>query len=172
MTDLDNRLENIEKQLQLISRKQVTVFDDSLLSQYDGVTLGELWGAIWGGKFLIIAITAFFSISALFYALSLPNMYKSTLVLAPAQAEGKGGMGALAAQYGGLAAMAGINLGGGDSARIKQAIELIKSWPFLESFISKYNLKSQIMAVQGWDRKTAKLIYDYDTYNPDRKSVV
>lgn len=78
-------------------------------------------------------------------------MYKSQLLLAPAQSDAKGGLSGLAAQYFGLAAMAGINLGGGDGSRIEQAVELMKSWPFLEAFWQRHNLKPQIMAVKGWN---------------------
>ncbi|KMT64793.1 lipopolysaccharide biosynthesis protein [Catenovulum maritimum] len=144
--------------------------DFAYQSADDEIDLRELWSIIWAGRIKIIAITAIFAIASVIYALSLPNMYKSEMILAPAQTDNKGGMGALAAQYGGLAAMAGINLGGGDNSRIDQAVELMKSWPFLEAFWQQHNLKPQIMAVKGWDKKNNRLIYDTDIYNPETKA--
>ncbi|WP_143870076.1 Wzz/FepE/Etk N-terminal domain-containing protein [Catenovulum sediminis] len=161
MNELENRLARIEEKL---SQKLDSDFTDN---RDDEIDLRELWNVIWAGRIKIIAITAVFAIASVIYALSLPNMYKSQIVLTPAQTDGKNGMGALASQYGGLAAMAGINLGGGDSSRIEQAIELIKSWPFLENVINKYNLKPQIMAVEGWNKTTKELIYNKDIYNPE-----
>ena len=165
--DIVDRLARIEEKL----TGSVDERDSDFATQQadDEIDLLELWSVIWSGKIKIIAITAVFAIASVIYALSLPNMYKSTMVLSPAQSDGKSGMGALAAQYGGLAAMAGINLGSGDSSRIDQAVELMKSWPFLEIFINKYNLKPQIMAVIGWNKKSNKLQYDTDIYNPETK---
>ncbi|MCU4677328.1 Wzz/FepE/Etk N-terminal domain-containing protein [Catenovulum sp. 2E275] len=170
--NLENRLQHIEEKLDQIALKsKVSNLDSDFAPQNndDEIDLRELWNVIWAGKFKIIAITAVFAVASVIYALSLPNMYKSQMVLAPAQTDNKGGLGGLAAQYGGLAAMAGINLGGSDSSRIEQAVILVKSWPFLESFINKYNLKPQIMAVEGWNKKTNELVFNTNIYNPETK---
>ncbi|EWH08501.1 chain length determinant protein [Catenovulum agarivorans DS-2] len=163
--ELEYRLARIEEKL----TGSVNERDSDFVKQQadDEIDLRELWNVIWAGRIKIVAITAVFAVASVIYALSLPNMYKSEMILAPAQTDGKSGMGALAAQYGGLAAMAGINLEGGGSSQIDQAVELIKSWPFLEKFVDKYNLKPQIMAVERWDQKTGKIIYDNDVFNAE-----
>ena len=46
----------------------------------DEIDLRELWNVIWRGKWLIIAITTIFAVASVFYALSLPNIYKSCLL--------------------------------------------------------------------------------------------
>ena len=164
--ELESRLIKIEHAL--INKNYS---DFTQLKQDDEIDLRELWQVIWAGKLKITAITLVFAIASVFYALSLPNMYKSSMLLTPSQNDAKGGLSALAAQYGGLAAMAGINLGGlgGDNGRIEQAVELMTSWPFLESFVNKYNIKPQIMALKGWDKKKKQLVYDDDIYNPRTK---
>ena len=43
----------------------------------DEINLKELWDVLWGGKKLIILITAFFAICSVFYASNLTNYYKS-----------------------------------------------------------------------------------------------
>lgn len=159
---------SVEERLQRIEYKFDQFTSRMVESRDDKVDLLELGAVIWNGKISIILITAIFSIVAIIYALSLPNMYKSQIVLVSTKETSGDGMGGLAAQYGGLAAIAGINLGG-SNGRIDQAIELVKSWPFLESFIDKYQLMPQIMAVDGWSQNTNKLIYDYDVYDPEKK---
>ena len=53
-------------------------------SSDDEVDLREIWLAIWRGKWLIVSISILFAIGSVYYALSLPNMYKSDVILAPA----------------------------------------------------------------------------------------
>ncbi|MBB1440681.1 LPS O-antigen length regulator, partial [Shewanella sp. SG41-4] len=95
----------------------------------DEIDLRELFAVIWQGKWLIIAITAVFAVGAVVFAINQPNIYKSEALLAPADSEqGGGGLAALAGQFGGLASMAGINLGSrGGIDKTKMAIEVIKS---------------------------------------------
>jgi uncharacterized protein involved in exopolysaccharide biosynthesis len=143
---------------------------NKLIINNDEISLSELVTAIWSDKWKVFFITVAFTLLAVIYSLSLPNKYTAKLVVAPAQNEAKSGLGGLASQYSGLAAMAGINLGGGDSSRINQAIELMRSWPFLEGFYNKYNLKPLIMGVKGWDKVTNKLVYDEEVYNPEENS--
>jgi len=130
------------------------------------IDLGELWNAIWSGKWIIIAITAIFALASVFYALSLPNIYKSEALLAPAQSEQQGGLGALAGQFGGLASLAGINLGGGKSDKTALAIEILKSRKFFSQFATKHNILPDLMAVKEWDLSTNSVIYNTEIYLP------
>ena len=77
----------------------------------DEIDLRELFTVIWQGKLIVIALTILFAVASVFYAISLPNVYKSEALLAPAEAQQQGGLGALAGQFGGLASLAGVNLG-------------------------------------------------------------
>ena len=110
--------------------------------QDDEIDLAELWRAIWAGKFTIIIISMIFAVASIFFALSKPNIYKASAILAPASNEGgAGGLGALAGQFGGLASMAGINLGGGGGVdKTALALEILKSRSFIEAFIAKHDL--------------------------------
>jgi len=167
-TEISQRLQKIENQIDRIVAQPAAIFGESQSYRNDEINLEEVWNILWKGKWWIIGITFLFVMISVFYALSLPNQYKSEIVLAPAQ-EHAGGLGGLAAQYGGLAAMAGINLGGGQSSDIDQAIALVKSWPFLDAFVERYNIKPLVMAVAGWDRDTDKVIFDRNIYDPDSK---
>jgi uncharacterized protein involved in exopolysaccharide biosynthesis len=131
----------------------------------DEIDLRELFSVIWQGKYLIISITAVFAIGSVMFALSQPNIYKSEALLAPASAEqGGGGLAALAGQFGGLASMAGINLGGGGADKTQMAIEVMKSRQFTSDFIQKHDILADVMAAKNWDMANDKVIYDADDY--------
>jgi uncharacterized protein involved in exopolysaccharide biosynthesis len=141
--------------------------------QDDEIDLAELWRAIWSGKITIILISFIFAVSAIFFALSKPNVYKASAILAPASSEGgAGGLGVLAGQFGGLASMAGINLGGGGVDKTALALEIIKSRSFIENFISKHDLLVPILAAEKWDMASDTLILDDERYDESSKKWV
>lgn len=135
----------------------------------DEVDLRELWNVIWQGKWIIIATTTIFAIAAVIYALSLPNIYKSTATLIPTTGEEQSGAAALAARFGGLASMAGVSLGGSGIDKTKIAIETLKSREFLSEFITKHNLKPEILAAKSWDATNNRIVYDNEVYNSETK---
>ncbi|MCW3173480.1 Wzz/FepE/Etk N-terminal domain-containing protein [Shewanella subflava] len=134
--------------------------------QDDEIDLRELFSVIWKGKWLIIAITGVFAIGSVLFALSQPNTYKSEALLAPADAEqGGGGLAALAGQFGGLASMAGINLGGkGGVDKTQMAIEVMKSRQFTSAFIQSHNLLPDLMAIKSWNMADNTITYDDEMY--------
>lgn len=134
--------------------------------QDDEIDLRELFAVIWQGKWLIIVITAIFAIGAVFFAIKQPNIYKSEALLAPASEEQGGGLSGLASQFGGLASLAGVNLGSkGGTDKTELAIEVLKSRQFTSDFIQKHNILADLMAADKWDRDADKLIYDPELYN-------
>lgn len=129
----------------------------------DEIDIGDLFAAICQGKWTIIATTLVFTVAAVFYALSLPNIYKSEVTLAPVA--GQSGV-QLPGQLGGLAALAGVNLGGaGDGDKTGLALEILKARGFIGRFIEQNNLYIPIMAAEGWDRSNNKLLLDPDIYD-------
>ena len=139
--------------------------DQHMLNQYDDeIDLRELFGVLWAGKIKIVAITAVFAIASVIYALSVPNQYKATALLSPAQSSGGGLSGALG-QLGGLAAMAGVSLGGGESSEAQVAQEIMKSWSFIEGFIQSNNLAVEVYAAEGWNKGSNELQIDSDIYD-------
>lgn len=136
-------------------------------AENDEIDLRELFAVIWQGKWLIIAITAVFAFGAVIFAINQPNIYKSEALLAPADVEqGGGGLAALAGQFGGLASMAGINLGGGGGVdKTQMAIEVMKSRQFTSNFIQKHNILPDLMAAKKWNMADNTIIYDDELYN-------
>nr|WP_310650230.1 Wzz/FepE/Etk N-terminal domain-containing protein [Colwellia sp. MB02u-6] len=141
------------------------------LPEDDEIDLAELWHAIWSGKLLIIVISVFFAISSIIYAINHPNIYKATTLLAPASEQGgASGLAKMAGQFGGLASLAGINLGGGGTDKTGLALEVLKSRVFLEKFINRHQLLVPLMASENWDVKTNTLIYNDEIYNSTTKT--
>lgn len=137
----------------------------------DAIDLREMLVTLWKGKWTIIATTFIFTVAAVVYAISLPNVYKSEALLAPVS----GGSGfKIPGQLGGLAALAGVNLGslGGESDSSGLAMEIIKSREFLGRFIEKHDLFIPIMAAEGWNRTDDSLIIDSDIYDTNTKQWV
>ncbi|MCF1458304.1 MAG: Wzz/FepE/Etk N-terminal domain-containing protein [Shewanella sp.] len=143
------------------------------LESSDEIDLLELFSVMWQGRWLIIAITTIFAIASVAFALYLPDIYKSEAVLAPAESEQSGGgLAALAGQFGGLASIAGINLGKGQTDKSQLAIEIMKSRQFISDFIQKHQILPDLMAAEKWEMKTNTLSYDPEIYNAETKTWV
>ena len=111
--------------------------EQNIAEHYDDeIDLRELFSVLWNGKKLIIGITAIFALVSVFYALSIPNQYRATALVSPAQGSGGGLSGALG-QLGGLASLAGVSIGGGESSEAQVAQEIMRSRGFIEEFISE-----------------------------------
>ena len=134
----------------------------------DEIDLRELFSVLWAGKRLIVGITAVFALVAVFYALSIPNQYRATVVLAPAQSDGGGLSGALA-QLGGLASLAGVNIPKGDLSESQIAQQVMRSWNFVDNFINRNDLYVDLYASEGWNQQTNLLVIDEDKYDFETK---
>ena len=136
--------------------------------QYDDeIDLRELFMVLWAGKIKIIVITAVFAVASVVYALSVPNQYKATALLAPAQSSGGGLSGALG-QLGGLASLAGVSIGGGESSEAQIAQEIMKSWNFIEGFIADNDLAVELFAAEGWSKGSNTLKINGDDYDVEK----
>lgn len=136
--------------------------------QYDDeIDLRELFGVLWAGKIKIIAVTAVFAIASVAYALSVPNQYKATALLAPAQSSG--GLSGALGQLGGLASLAGVSIGGGESSEAQIAQEIMKSWNFIEGFIADNDLAVALFAAEGWSKGSNELQISNDVYDTHNK---
>jgi uncharacterized protein involved in exopolysaccharide biosynthesis len=135
----------------------------------DEIDLRNLLVAIWRGKWLVVASMLLFSVAAVFYSLSLPNIYKSEVLLAPVTEES--GL-KLPGQLGGLASLAGVNLGGNGGDKTGLAIEILKSREFIGRFVQDNDLYVPLMAATGWDRATNTLLINSEVYDVNSKKWV
>ena len=98
----------------------------------DEIDLRELWQTILKGKKTIAIVVVIVVSLTLVYALKMPNVYKSQTVLIPTAEEGGSSLGGL----GGLAAMAGISIGGGGSMSPDVAFNsLLNNYDFMKQFV-------------------------------------
>ena len=139
------------------SNKHPNDFDDE-------IDLRELFYALWKEKWIIVSLTTFASIIGVIYSLSLPNIYESKALLAPANSS-SGISGALRS-YGGLAGFAGISLPpGGDEGNSAKAIKKISSLSFFENNVLTNIYLPDLMAVKSWNPKTNTLAFDQSIYD-------
>ncbi|HGF7526632.1 TPA: Wzz/FepE/Etk N-terminal domain-containing protein [Vibrio cholerae] len=136
----------------------------------DEIDLRELFIALWKGKWIIIATTFIFAVGAVLYALSQPNIYKADALLAPAESSGSGGLAKMAGQLGGLATLAGVNLGSGESSQTELAAQVMKSRQFIQHFIEKYELLVPLMAGKEWDLSSNQLIINNELYDEQTRT--
>ncbi|KZN58211.1 hypothetical protein N473_05570 [Pseudoalteromonas luteoviolacea CPMOR-1] len=137
------------------------------------VDLTDLISAIWAGKWVVIFFTAIFSVGAVFFALNQPDIYKSEVLLSPSNSDAMGDAGRLGGQLGGLAAIAGVNLGSSDGAnKTQMAIQILKSRKFIGDFVSKYEILPDLFAVESWDKANRQVIYNSEIYQKDSKKWV
>ena len=128
------------------------------------IDLFELLSILWAGKIKIIIITILFAVYSVYFALSIPNQYKATSLLTPTQSSG-GGISSAMGQFGGLASLAGVNIGAAQTNEAKIAIEIMQSWSFIENFIAENNLAVELSAVKGWNKSTNDLQIDDGVYD-------
>jgi len=131
------------------------------------LTVGDFIASIIKDKWLVLFVTTTFSIVFIALALYLPNKYKSDILLMPVT-EQESNLAGLSSQLGGLASIAGINLGG-QSDKTDLAIATLKSRTFLMEFIADTNIKVELLAVRKWDVVTGSYTYDEDVYDPNSK---
>ncbi len=127
--------------------------------QDDEIDLFALWDTLVQNKWLIIAATVLSLALATTLAFIMTPKYEAKVVATFAE-EGKsgGGLSALAGQFGGLAEMAGVNLGGGGGNK-EAMIAYLKSRIFIEGFIKENNLMPILYAKQ-WDATNKKWLGD------------
>ena len=140
----------------------------------DELSLIELWKVLVEYKLLIIVFTALTTLGAIYYASTLPTIYKAEVLMIPASG-GISGSG-LSNRLGGLADMAGVSLGGSSAgAEGEQVLARLKTRSFLIKHIKEKNLKSILFADQWstvekrWidqepsDREASELLLDMIT---------
>lgn len=136
---------------------------EKMSEQYgDEIDLRELFSILWQGRSAVLIGSLLGAVLSVGYALSLPDIYTAEAVMAPKD-EGSG-LNGLASQFGGLAGLAGINVGGGEVSKVQVALETLQSRAFYAKYMYEDSLVL-LMAAEGWDRASGKSIIDEDIYD-------
>ena len=137
---------------------------DNINNEYDdAVDLKEILQILFKKKILIILLTLFFAIASIFTAISMPDIYKSSSLLAPTSQDES-----LSSSLGGLSSLAGIagvSLPAGSISDSQIAVKRIESFEFFsKSFLPSIKLED-LMAEKKWIPQENKLIYDDDIFD-------
>jgi len=135
----------------------------------DAIDLRELFHLFWAGKWLIAGVTFAMAILAVVVTLMMPNIYKAEALLAPNDREGSSGLSSLAAQYGGLASLAGIQFSREAADKTALGLEVLESRKFISEFIERRDILVPLMAAEDWDAESGELrinpkVYDLATH--------
>ncbi|WP_412971509.1 Wzz/FepE/Etk N-terminal domain-containing protein [Glaciecola sp. MF2-115] len=122
------------------------------------------------GKLIIIGLILSFMTGGALYAFLLPNIYKSEVLLAPNSNGNQGGVSGLSSQLGGLASLAGVNIGSAENQKTTLAINIMKSRTFTIEFLNSYDYKAVITSVESWHAKDNQLIFIDDVYDDVSKN--
>jgi len=133
------------------------------VSRDEEISLQDLLFIIWGYKLSIILISTFFAISAIFYSLSLPNIYRSDVVL---QVSGSSGAIQSRSGLGDIAALTGISIPGNDlDDKANIAKQTINSRDFVKHISSFEGIIPSLMAIKEYDPQTKKIVFNEEIYN-------
>ena len=133
----------------------------------DELSLIDLWNIVWKRKWPWLTFGPLFAVIGIFYALKQPEIFRAEATLVPNSEErGGGGLAALAGQFGGLASMAGINVGGGGST--ETAIATLKSRQFLMPFIETEATQKAIFP-EEWDQDSESWLVSKERRQDDNR---
>jgi len=118
----------------------------------DEISLSDIWQALRARSRLILTSTLISAAVAGGIAFSMTPIYRSQVVSVIAESqEGGSGFGQLAGQFGGLASLAGVGLGGGGSGH-SEVMGTLASRQLIESYIESHHLLP-ILFEKKWDQE-------------------
>ena len=131
----------------------------------DEIRLLDIFNILWKEKILILSVSSIFAFGSVFYALSLPNIYTSDVVLKVAGSNGASMSNN--SQFGSIAALAGVNIGtgGGMDEKADLAKQTIRSRDFVKH-VSKFDeVLPSLMALKEYDPTSQSIIFDEEVYD-------
>ncbi len=131
----------------------------------DEIDLRRLWQHLKAGKWWILALTLLSASAAALFAWTAEPRYEVNVVMSPVESGKGGGFSALASQFGGLASLAGIDLGGG-GGKVEEALAVLESRRFTEAFIRDHQLVPVLFA-DRWDAEQGRWMLEAGEKAPD-----
>jgi uncharacterized protein involved in exopolysaccharide biosynthesis len=129
------------------------------------IDLMEIFRTLLSKKLFIILVTSLFAFSSVYYALSLPDKYTSSILVKLTEESSKPQISGL----GSIASIAGINIPSGGGDKSSEAIAVLKSKSFLKHLLEFPLIKQNIFAAKGFNKNTKKVIYDPLIFNEEKK---
>jgi uncharacterized protein involved in exopolysaccharide biosynthesis len=117
----------------------------------DEIDLLALWRTLLKYKRMILIAPLLVALLAAGISMTLPNIYRGEIIIVPAAGDDKkGGLGAALGNLGGLAALAGVSVGGGSSN--EENLAVLQSRDFLWQFVQDKKLLP-LLFDEKWDEK-------------------
>lgn len=129
---------------------------DNWVRDEETIELGALIAILWRHRWWIVASGVICTIIAVLIAVMSTPIFRATVVLVPANNEASGGLDAALGQLGGLASLAGLNVGGGRMEK-EEALAVLRSREFTEAFIRDKQLMPVLFAAKWDDKKQSWL---------------
>lgn len=123
------------------------------------IDIREIITILWGGKVLVIGATALAATLSIVIALWLPSVYRAEVLLAPTEQDGNG-LSSIAAQYGGLASLAGISIPAGETTQTAVGIAKLESRRFIADFVVRHDILMDLFASKSFDWLTREIEYN------------
>lgn len=131
----------------------------------EGIDLWVVFSTLWKGKWIIASLTFLAGVTAVVFTLLMPNVYRSETLLAPAEESNSAGLMAIASQLGGIASLAGVDIGKVEATKMTIALEVLKSRAFISEFVTRRNLLVPLVAAKNIDPASGKLVLDESLYD-------
>lgn len=126
--------------------------------------LRQLLLAVWRSRRLVLALAALFGAVGAAYSFLATPWYRAEVLMVQSKDRGMDG---LMSQFGGLASLAGLNLGGTDDA---ESMAVLKSRGFAQGFIEARDLETVLLA-HKWDSRNETWKGDEEDW-PDVRDAV
>jgi uncharacterized protein involved in exopolysaccharide biosynthesis len=137
---------------------------DSSRTEEREITLREIIGVLWAGKWLIAGLSVFLAVTFLCVAWVLPKQYAASVIISPVTSSASSSqLSSLGSQLGGLASLAGISVGN-DSKRT-ESVAVLQSDSVTASFISSNKLLPVIFH-DKWDSAKGQWIVSNASQTP------
>lgn len=137
--------------------------------KFERVSLDSSYWVLWQCKVPIVLFSVFVSMAFLFASLFVSDTYRATALLSPVQSDR--GMGMLEGQFGGLASLVGVDIGGTGN-KVHETIAIMKSRDFINRFIEAHDLYFSLFAVKPKKFFDSESGIDESIFNPVTSSWV
>lgn len=126
-------------------------------TESEEIALKELLQILWSGRLLIVCVTAAFTVLAGVASFLVTKTYEASILLSPistnASGGSLGGLSSLTASLGGLAALAGVSVGG--DTKKSESVAVLQSEGLTEAYIQQRNLLP-VLFYDKWDERAQK----------------
>tara|TARA_B100000161_G_scaffold49216_1_gene31625 strand:- start:400 stop:1335 length:936 start_codon:yes stop_codon:yes gene_type:complete len=133
----------------------------------DGIDIVLVFNRIWNQKKLVVSLFIISCILSVIFALSLPNIYKSRVILAPVTNLSESSLMQNSA-LSSLASITGRKITN-QANSTNEAVQILRSYSFFSEILNEYEMKVPLLASTEWDLAKQELVIDPRVYDVDNE---